>query len=50
MEHGAVSFQIGRFYLYQEGLDPTAAALLKSFKQLLDPQGVLNPGSLGLGE
>jgi FAD/FMN-containing dehydrogenase len=49
MEHGAVSFQIGRFYLYQEGLDPTAAALLRSIKTLVDPQGIMNPGSLGLG-
>jgi FAD/FMN-containing dehydrogenase len=49
MEHGAVSFQIGRFYLYQEGLDPTAAALLESIKNLVDPRGILNPGSLGLG-
>jgi len=49
MEHGAVSFQLGRFYFYQEGLDPTAAALLRSVKQLLDPHGVMNPGCLGLG-
>jgi FAD/FMN-containing dehydrogenase len=49
MEHGAVSFQLGRFYLYQEGLDPTAAALLAGFKRLVDPAGVMNPGCLGLG-
>jgi FAD/FMN-containing dehydrogenase len=48
MEHGAVSFQIGRFYLYQEGLDPAAAALLEAVKSLVDPQRILNPGSLGL--
>lgn len=48
MEHGAVSFQLGRFYFYQEGLDPTAAALLKGVKQLVDPTGVMNPGCLGL--
>jgi FAD/FMN-containing dehydrogenase len=48
MEHGAVSFQIGRFYLYQEGLDPSAAALLEAVKSLVDPQRIINPGSLGL--
>lgn len=49
LELGAVNFQIGRFYPYQEGLDPSAAALLGAVKQLLDPQGIMNPGSLGLG-
>lgn len=48
LEHGAVSFQLGKFYLYQEGLDPSAAALLQSMKQLVDPRGLMNPGSLGL--
>lgn len=48
MEHGAVSFQIGKFYRYQEGLDPTAAALLRGLKSLLDPDGRMNPGALGL--
>ncbi len=48
MEHGAVSFQLGRFYLFQEGLDPTAARLLASVKKSLDPAGIMNPGCLGL--
>ena len=48
MEAGAVSFQLGKFYRYQDGLDPTAAALLKQLKQLVDPQGRMNPGGLGL--
>jgi FAD/FMN-containing dehydrogenase len=48
MKHGAVNFQIGKFYLFQEGLDPTAAALLKATKQVLDPKGIMNPGALGL--
>lgn len=48
MEHGAVSFQIGRFYRYQEGLDPGAARLLAAIKRVVDPQGIINPGSLGL--
>lgn len=46
---GAVSFQIGKFYRYQTGLAPTAAAALAAVKQQLDPRGLMNPGSLGLG-
>ncbi len=48
MQHGAVSFQLGKFYRYQEGLEPSAAQLLGQVKALLDPQGRMNPGSLGL--
>lgn len=48
MQHGAVSFQLGRFYLFQEGLDPSAARLLAGVKRLVDPDGILNPGCLGL--
>lgn len=48
MEAGAVSFQLGKFYRYQDGLDPSAAAFLKQLKQLVDPQGRMNPGGLGL--
>jgi len=48
MERGAVSFQIGKFYRYQEGLDPTASGLLRDLKSLLDPDGRMNPGALGL--
>ncbi|MCU0758399.1 MAG: FAD-binding oxidoreductase [Steroidobacteraceae bacterium] len=48
MEAGAVSFQLGKFYRYQEGLEATAAAFLKQLKQLVDPQGRMNPGGLGL--
>lgn len=48
MQAGAVSFQLGKFYRYQEGLEPTAAAFLKQLKQIVDPQGRMNPGGLGL--
>jgi len=48
MQAGAVSFQLGKFYRYQEGLEPTAAAFLKQLKQVVDPQGRMNPGGLGL--
>jgi FAD/FMN-containing dehydrogenase len=43
-----VSFQLGKFYRYQEGLEPTAAGLLRELKALLDPDGRMNPGALGL--
>jgi D-lactate dehydrogenase (cytochrome) len=46
---GAVSFQIGKFYRFQPGLEPSAATLLAEAKRLLDPHGLMNPGSLGLG-
>ncbi len=48
MQNGAVSFQLGKFYRYQEGLAPSAAGFLRQLKQLVDPQGRMNPGSLGL--
>lgn len=48
MESGAVSFQIGKFYRYQESLDPTAAAFLASIKRMVDPDMRMNPGALGL--
>lgn len=46
---GAVSFQIGKFYPYQRGLEPGAANFLRQLKSLVDPGGRMNPGSLGLG-
>ena len=46
---GAVSFQIGKFYPYQRGLEPGAAAFLRQIKTLVDPDGRMNPGCLGLG-
>jgi hypothetical protein len=48
MRAGAASFQLGKFYPYQEGLDASAGRLLKSLKTVVDPDGLMNPGSLGL--
>jgi len=48
MREGAVSFQLGKFYHYQDSLEPSAAGFLKSLKQLVDPRGRMNPGCLGL--
>lgn len=47
-EHGAAHFQIGRAYPYLPRLDAPARALLQSLKAALDPQGLMNPGALGL--
>lgn len=45
---GAAHFQIGRAYPYRERLSPGAQALLRSIKAELDPDGLMNPGVLGL--
>ncbi|MBC2669879.1 FAD-binding oxidoreductase [Novosphingobium piscinae] len=47
-QHGAGHFQIGRAYPYQQRLAPAARGLLRALKTELDPQGLMNPGALGL--
>lgn len=47
--HKAAHFQIGRTYPYKQGRSPETWALLKAIKQAVDPKGIINPGSLGLG-
>jgi hypothetical protein len=49
LERGAAHLQIGRTYRYREGLRPQAWRLLEALKRATDPQGLVNPGSLGLG-
>jgi FAD/FMN-containing dehydrogenase len=46
---GAVHFQIGRAYAYAPRLAPPSLALVQALKTALDPRGLMNPGSLGLG-
>ena len=46
--HGAVHAQIGRFYRLTELMDPGSRELLARVKRALDPEGRMNPGSLGL--
>jgi D-lactate dehydrogenase (cytochrome) len=48
-EHGAAHFQVGRAYPLAERLSPTARQLLLAIKAAVDPQGVMNPGVLGIG-
>lgn len=45
---GALHLQIGRTYPFLEGLRDTSRSLIKGLKRLLDPEGRINPGSLGL--
>jgi D-lactate dehydrogenase (cytochrome) len=46
--HGAVHAQVGRFYRLAERMDPGSRELLARVKRALDPEGRMNPGSLGL--
>ncbi|MEM9529375.1 MAG: FAD-binding oxidoreductase [Pseudomonadota bacterium] len=46
--HGATHFQLGKAYPYFEQLQPPAQALVQALKSALDPQGLMNPGALGL--
>lgn len=48
LEKGAVHLQIGRAYPYREGRRPETWALLDAIKIAVDPQRLMNPGSLGL--
>ena len=45
---GGVNWQIGRDYPLQQVMQPETWALLSALKQAVDPQGLMNPGSLGL--
>ena len=48
LARGAAHLQIGKTYRYREGIGPAAFALLESVKRAVDPQGLMNPGALGL--
>jgi FAD/FMN-containing dehydrogenase len=47
-EFGATHMQIGKSYPYMRGREQNAADLLKAIKQQVDPDGLMNPGGLGL--
>jgi len=44
---GGTHMQLGRTYLYHEGLPEHNRALLGALKNHLDPRGIMNPGVLG---
>jgi D-lactate dehydrogenase (cytochrome) len=46
---GGVSWQIARDYPFQSILKPETWSLLENIKRAVDPRGLMNPGSLGLG-
>ena len=45
---GGVHMQIGKAYPYREHLRPESWRTIESIKRALDPEGRVNPGSLGL--
>jgi FAD/FMN-containing dehydrogenase len=47
-DFGAASNQIGRTYPWLDALSSESAALMRSLKALLDPEGRMNPGVLDL--
>ena len=49
MAQGCAHLQIGKTYRYFESRQPPLRALLLQLKAALDPRGLVNPGSLGLG-
>ncbi len=47
-EYGCVHLQIGRSYPYRDTRLPETFAMLEQIKRVVDPHGLMNPGSLGL--
>ena len=47
-DFGGVHLQIGKTYPYLKGREEAPLALLKQVKQHVDPEGIMNPGALGL--
>lgn len=44
----ATHLQVARTYPLQEASDPRAWEMLRAVKQVVDPKGLMNPGSLGI--
>jgi hypothetical protein len=49
MTHGCAHLQVGKTYRYLESRQPAVRTLVEQLKAALDPRGLVNPGSLGLG-
>jgi len=48
VKNGAGHMQVGKDYPYLATRTPEVAALVRALKQTLDPEGLMNPGALGL--
>ncbi len=48
VKNGASHMQIGKDYPYLQTRKPEVRALITNLKQMLDPDGLMNPGALGL--
>ncbi len=48
MNNGGTHLQIGKMYKYRENREENTWDLLVSIKKILDPNNLINPGSLGL--
>ena len=48
MEHGCAHLQIGKTYRYLDSRKPQTRGLLERIKAAVDPDGLINPGALGL--
>jgi FAD/FMN-containing dehydrogenase len=48
IKNGACHMQIGKDYPYLETRKPEMAGLVRNLKRTLDPNGLMNPGALGL--
>ena len=47
-DHAAVHLQIGKTYLFAEGLEENSFNMIRSIKKHMDPKSLINTGSLGL--
>ncbi len=47
-ELGCCHIQIGKYYEYGPLLEPETWRMVQALKQVVDPEGLVNPGSLGL--
>lgn len=47
---GGIHIQIGKYYSYQSNMEPHRWQILREIKRILDPDNLMNPGSLGLGK
>jgi FAD/FMN-containing dehydrogenase len=45
---GATHMQVGKAYPYLRGRGPEAERILRTIKAAVDPEGLMNPGALGL--